>query len=149
MIKINFAWKFVNKSLNKAKQITLLTLTMAKPLWKGRYFHPENCCGSWDPQTARRTRDLKYFCRRSKNRSGHIQRHWERDGLRAFAEFPIVRHTVESNFIPHWKLISGRKRSNTNIKSTSVQRRSSLCRFMPCPRSEGWGNVLGPWSSYS
>lgn len=49
-VKINSAWKLVNKSQNKAKKIALLTLTMAKPLWAGRYFHPENCCGPWDPR---------------------------------------------------------------------------------------------------
>ncbi len=94
-VKINFVWKFVNKSQNKAQQIALLTLTMAKPLWGGRYFHPENCCGPWDPWVARRTRDYEYFCRWSKNRSGPIQSHWEQDGLPAFAGFQIVRRAAK------------------------------------------------------
>lgn len=43
---------------------------MAKPLWGGKYFHPENCSGPWDLWAVRRTRDSEYFCIRSEKKKG-------------------------------------------------------------------------------
>lgn len=123
-VKINFAWKFVNKSQNKAQQIALLTLTMAKPLWGGRYFHPENCCGPWDPRVARKARDSEYFCRWSKNRSGPIQSVLRPRWMTSVCWIPNCETCSKvSKFSSLWKLISGAfpcQWSNTDIKTTSV-----------------------------